>query len=326
MRTRVPFLLLSALVIVALVAGISACGDGGSGGGTSTTVGGSGGAPASRPGGTLSVATEPGTIRDPALASARSDILLNQQIYDWLVEIGETQPAPPRPGHGLGLVRRQGVDLHPALRRHLLQRAALHRRRRGLHLQPPAGPQRGLAACQDPARTSPRIKAVDATHVEFTLKDANPEFPSDVSDYHAAILSKSVPDPAKTWVGTGPFVLESYTAEDRAILKKNPSYWMKDDKGNALPYLDEIQLIFSPDLAGQVNALRGGQVQFVGGLTSELVDSIKGDSQAQGAHRTVERVPLRHPHALRRGPSGGRRQDPPGAAAGHRPPGRSSTR
>jgi peptide/nickel transport system substrate-binding protein len=121
------------------------------------------------------------------------------------------------------------------------------------------------------------IKAVDPTHVQFTLTDPNPEFPAQVSDYHAAILSKSVQDPTKTWVGTGPFILESYAAEDRASLKKNPNYWMKDDQGNALPYLDAVELVFSPDLAGQVSALQGGQVQFVGGLSSELVDSIKKD-------------------------------------------------
>ena len=50
-------------------------------------------------------------------------------------------------------------------------------------------------------------------------------------------------------MGTGPFVLKSYTAQDRAILTKNPSYWMKDDKGNSLPYLDQVTLIFSPVLA-----------------------------------------------------------------------------
>jgi peptide/nickel transport system substrate-binding protein len=54
---------------------------------------------------------------------------------------------------------------------------------------------------------------------------------------------------------------------------------MKDAKGNALPYLDGIQLIFSPDLAGQVNALQGDQVQFVGGLSAELVDSVKGQNK-----------------------------------------------
>ena len=114
--------------------------------------------------------------------------------------------------------------------------------------------------------------------MEFDLKDANPEFPSDVADYHAAVLSKAIADPATEWVGTGPFSIESYSAEDRAILKKNPNYWMKDAQGKQLPLLDEIQFIFSPDVAGQVEALRGDQVQFVAGLTSELVDSISADA------------------------------------------------
>jgi peptide/nickel transport system substrate-binding protein len=79
-------------------------------------------------------------------------------------------------------------------------------------------------------------------------------------------------------VGTGPFTIQSYAAEDRAVLKKNPGYWMKDSQGTQLPYVDEVDFIFSPDLAGQVESLRGNQVQFVGGLTSELVDSLKADA------------------------------------------------
>ena len=42
-------------------------------------------------------------------------------------------------------------------------------------------PERGLAPGRDLYANVTGIKAVDPTHVEFTLKDANPEFPSDVS-------------------------------------------------------------------------------------------------------------------------------------------------
>jgi peptide/nickel transport system substrate-binding protein len=242
---------------------------------TSTSGGGTTGV---QTGGTLNVATEPGTIRDPALASARSDILLNQQIYDWLVETGDNSQLLP--GLATAWNSPNGkvwtFTLRPSVTFSNGQAFTaddvvytFDRLRDPKVGSPLAGTLGNVTA----------VKAIDPTHVEFSLKDANPEFPSDVSDYHAAILSKSVTDPAKTWVGTGPFVLESYRAEDRAVLKKNPGYWMKDDKGNALPYLDAIQLIFSPDLAGQVNALQGGQVQFVGGLTSELVDTLKADSK-----------------------------------------------
>ncbi len=298
MRSLILFVLLSILIILATAAAVISCGGATTGstatsatsatvGGTATSSATSGGSTSStgatsgqnaQTGGTLSVATEPGTIRDPALASARSDILLNQQIYDWLVEVGDNNQLLPSlatawdspDGKVWTFTLRSGVAFSNG--------------------QPFTADDvvYTFKRLQDPKVGSPlassltnvtAIQATDAEHAQFTLKDANPEFPSDVSDYHAAILSKSVQDPTKTWVGTGPFTLESYTAEDRAVLKKNPNYWMKDDKGNQLPYLDQIQLIFSPDLAGQVSALQGDQVQFVGGLTSELVDSIKGDKK-----------------------------------------------
>ena len=273
-------------VFVAVVLALLVAGCGGSGGqattstsgGAATTSTSGGAATGVQTGGTLNVATEPGTIRDPALASARSDILLNQQIYDWLVETGDNNQLVPGlatawdspDGKVWTFTLRSGVTFSNG--------QAFTADDVVYTFERLADPKVGSPLASTLGNVT-GVKAVDATHVEFTLKDANPEFPSDVSDYHAAILSKSVPDPAKTWVGTGPFVLQSYAAEDRAILKKNPSYWMKDAKGNALPYLDGIQFIFSPDLAGQVNALQGGQVQFVGGLTSELVASVKGQSK-----------------------------------------------
>ena len=280
MRSRVLFILLPALILVTLLVAISACGGGSSGsssstGGSATTTAASGGQ-AVQTGGTLNVATEPGTNRDPALASSRSDILLNQQIYDWLVEVGDNNQILPGlatawdspDGKVWTFTLRSGVTFSNGQPFTADDVVYTFKRLQDPNVGSP------LAST---LKTVTGIKAVDATHVEFTLSDPNPEFPADVSDYHAAILSKSVQDPSKTTVGTGPFAVESYTAEDRAILKKNPGYWMKDANGNALPYLDQVQLIFSPDIAGQVSALKGDQVQFVGGLTSELVDSIKSD-------------------------------------------------
>ena len=143
------------------------------------------------------------------------------------------QPAAPRAGHRVGVAGRQGLDLHPALRREVLQRVAVHGRRRGLHLRPAARPRGRLAAASGFYANVTGIKALDATHVEFTLKEPNPEFPSDVADYHAAVLSKAIADPAAEWVGTGPFTIESYSAEDRAILKKNPELLDEGRPGQA---------------------------------------------------------------------------------------------
>ncbi len=226
--------------------------------------------------GTFVVATEAFTIRDPAFASGRADILLNQQMYDWLVEIGSQN------------------DLLPGL---ATEWSSPDGKVWTFSLRPDVTFSNGepftaadvvytFDRLRDPALGSPGkdiyanvngVRAVDELTVEFTLTEPDPEFPSDVADYHAAILSRGVAEPAEEWVGTGAFKIVSYSAEDRTVLDKNPYYWRKDASGDSLPYLDELQLIVSPDLAGQVQALRGGQVQFVAGLTAELVASVKGD-------------------------------------------------
>ena len=228
--------------------------------------------------GILHVATEAATNRDPAFASARADILINQQVYDWLVEIGQKNELLPGlatewqspDGRVWTFTVRSGVKFSNGAPFTADDVVYTFDRLRSPEV---GSPDVGLYA------NVTSIAAIDATHVQFTLKEPNPEFPSDVADYHAAVLSKAVADPTKEWVGTGPFRIVTYSAEDRALLKNNPDYWMKDEQGVKLPYLDEVEFIFSPDAAGQVEALRGDQVQFVAGLTSELVNSIKTDSK-----------------------------------------------
>ena len=44
-------------------------------------------------------------------------------------------------------------------------------------------------------------------------------------------------------VGTGPFMLKSFTPNQEMVLAKNPNYWMKDAQGRQLPYLDGIEII-----------------------------------------------------------------------------------
>lgn len=41
-------------------------------------------------------------------------------------------------------------------------------------------------------------------------------------------------------VGTGPFVFERWSKDLELVAKRNPNYWMRDEHGNALPYLDRV--------------------------------------------------------------------------------------
>lgn len=232
-------------------------------------------------GGILKVGTQPVLNLDPHFSTAIPDILLNHQIYDWLVEIDENnQPAPgiatswesSPDGKVWTFEIRSGVKFHNGSE--LTAEDVVYSFDR---LRDPSVGTAVVALYEGIAG----VQATDPTHVEFTLKNSNPEFPAFLGDYHAAILSKDVADPKAERVGTGPFKLTSFLAEDRAVLERNPDYWKEGEDGQPLPYLDGIEFVFSPDPAGQVEALRGGELNWVGGLTSPLADTVKSDPSLQ---------------------------------------------
>ena len=59
-------------------------------------------------------------------------------------------------------------------------------------------------------------------------------------------------------VGTGPYILKSWTAGDRMVLEKNPDYW---NKGR--PYLDRIVLKPLPDAQSRFASLQSGEADII---------------------------------------------------------------
>lgn len=85
----------------------------------------------------------------------------------------------------------------------------------------------------------------------------------------------SVADPVKYQndkdvVGSGPYVLKSYTKSQSTILTANPNFW----KGR--PKIDEIDYVEYKNTDASVQALRSGDVDVVGGLEAPQFDALKG--------------------------------------------------
>ena len=76
-------------------------------------------------------------------------------------------------------------------------------------------------------------------------------------------------DPAEI-IGTGPFTIESYAPADRLVLRRNPNYWLKDEAGNSLPYLDEVVRIIVPNLETELDKFLAGETDSHGVLGEEL--------------------------------------------------------
>lgn len=119
------------------------------------------------------------------------------------------------------------------------------------------------------------MKAVDDLTLAITLKKVNPEFPYNLTAPQTPIIPEELKNPSDKSIGTGPFMVESWDPQVQAVMKANPDYWEIGADGKKLPYLDEVDIIYSPELAGQVEACRSGELDFVGGLSYELGEGVK---------------------------------------------------
>ena len=101
--------------------------------------------------------------------------------------------------------------------------------------------------------------------------------------YPKHILEKHVDDGtfASTWdidtdpseiIGTGPFIIESYDPGERVVMRRNPNYWLKDDAGNTLPYLEKIVQFIVPDLEATLAKFLAGESDSHGVLGEEFTE------------------------------------------------------
>lgn len=234
------------------------------------------GAAWSKGGGILKVGAQPSSTLDPHFAASITDIMINEQLYHHLTFISpENRPVPDlatkwdtADGKVWTFSLKPGVNFSNGRAVTAGDVVFSFDRLRDAKVGAPTVKLYG---------NIDKVEAVDDVTVRFTLKNPNPEFPADAGDYHACIIPAGTTDPGKARIGSGPFVVDSYLPEDRIVLKPNSHFSGKDGQGNALPKLDGVQFIFSPDMGGQVEALRGGELHLLGGLTTEFAETVAKD-------------------------------------------------
>jgi len=121
------------------------------------------------------------------------------------------------------------------------------------------------------------IATPDTYTVVMKLKQQNPDFLFQLGEYQSIVCWSGIKDFNTEHIFTGKFMYESYLPEDRITFKRNPNYWRKDAEGNQLPYLDGIDYLFLAEPSAQVEALRGGQVDYLIYLPSEYVKAVEDD-------------------------------------------------
>jgi peptide/nickel transport system substrate-binding protein len=220
--------------------------------------------------GTLRVAIQPLVQTDPALISSDSEVLVANSVYDYLVDIDpESNPAPrlatswdvSEDGLTYVFTLADGVTFHDGSPFSAEDVVWTFDRLRD--------PENGFAT----STLYENIASIEATgdlEVTFTLSQPNPFFLYDLSDNHALVMKAGTEDPAD-FNGTGPFVVDSYTPEDRIELSANPDYFV-----DGQPALESVEIIFFADENAMVDALRGGQADLVLRMSTPLFASLQG--------------------------------------------------
>jgi 4-phytase/acid phosphatase/peptide/nickel transport system substrate-binding protein len=129
------------------------------------------------------------------------------------------------------------------------------------------------------------VEAPDDLTVVYKLKDPAVDMPvlltrpDQNSTIHspAAIQAKG-DDYNRNPVGTGPFVLKSWTAGDRMVVERNPDYWDK-----AKPNLDRVVLRPLPDSQSRFASLKSGETDlvWVDEFEADNIERAKKDSTLQ---------------------------------------------
>lgn len=201
---------------------------------------------------------------DPTQLVGSFSINVSRQIYNTLIEIDDSGKPTPElavsweasDGNRRWMIRlRKGVTFHNGKTldaedvKYSLE----------MHM--------GASTTSKAKALAANISAVNAAapdQVELVLSSPNPDMDFVLSDLHFAIVPNDFSDWNKP-VGTGPFLLDSFSAGVAAKTVRNTSYW-RPDRG----HVDEVQTTAMNDTTARVSALQGGTIDIANAIDYKL--------------------------------------------------------
>lgn len=139
---------------------------------------------------------------------------------------------------------------------------------------------------------------VKKNQFEITLLNPDQTYINKLANLSASIVSRKIVEADKETdvVGTGPFCFTKPSEEETYILLKNPDYYMVDNKGNALPYLDSVVFYVQTRKLEQLEMFEQGKTSLISGLpTSRITEMLEGrisDFNAQPPLKELYNNPL----------------------------------
>lgn len=240
---------------------------------------------------------------DPALGTNDPEILFNRQIYDYLIDIspdGELIPTLATEwnisddGLTYTMTLAEGVTFHDGSP--FTSADVVYSFNRLAELESPAMNLLGEF----------EVAADGDTSVVFTLPAQNADFLFGVASRWSFILKDGatdvnvLTDDLSNFVGTGPFVLESYSDGEGATFTANESYWQEGKPG-----VSALNFVFIEETQAQIDAFRAGSLDYVFKIPAERIEELRGEGI-----NVVTRATNQHPVVRLRSDEGFLGNDP----------------
>jgi len=132
-------------------------------------------------------------------------------------------------------------------------------------------PDLGLAPALSVLLDKSGLTKVDDRTVDVKLLQPAVTFLNGLAEYTATVVPVGYTREGEQ-IGTGPFMLKSFTSGAESVHVRYDGYW-----GGAA-YLDEVQIIDFADAAAAVNAFTSGQVDAMVDLPFAQAEAVKGSS------------------------------------------------
>jgi oligopeptide transport system substrate-binding protein len=123
------------------------------------------------------------------------------------------------------------------------------------------------------------FEAINDTTLNIYLKEPFRPLPQILTMQYCSVVPKEV---VQKWgkdfrnhpCGTGPFQFKYWDEGNMLVLHRNPHYWEKDEAGQALPYLDAVQVSFNDTRAIEFLLFNQKKIDFINGIDGSMKDMI----------------------------------------------------
>jgi len=122
---------------------------------------------------------------------------------------------------------------------------------------------------------------VDENSVTLKLTEKDHNFLNKLANISCAILPSKIISEGleQDMIGTGPFVFREFIKgeSNTILLTKNDEYYLKDEDGNALPYLDSVEFVIESSKTKQLDYFQSKKMDLIRGLpATKITEMLEG--------------------------------------------------